>query len=381
MSKSNRTTLRFEKLEARDVPAFLAPATSDGTFDAVGDFNGDGTADLVVADTVAGRVSIRLGNGDGTFQPADPTVAVAGRPQAVADFDGDGNMDVLLLTSGPLTGTSRVGQLAMLGGNGDGSLRNAVITSAAVNNSYRFTNVQVADLNGDGRPDVVAKHYFNGGPTGNSTRLQVLTAQTDGTFAVRHSELVGFSSRSGTQLAPAVHIGDIDGDGDADVLTLARTGSNPYPSRVLVNDGTGRLAVGSNVTGFNGASVTLAQLDGDGKVDLIRDNGDGTSTVFLGTGKGKFNQKASVALSGSPVVADVNGDGKADLIGSDTAAGTVRAFLGNANGTFQSARMFPAGAAPLGVCVGDFDGDGRIDLALPNSDRTSISVLLNDGVW
>lgn len=370
---------RCESLETREVPAILAPITSAGSLDAVGDFNRDGLADLVVFDRDAATIAVRLGNGDGTFQPAGPAqhdlnmVGTVG----VGDFNGDGRSDVLVRRG--------ASSLAVLLGQGDGALLPPVTTTVKTQQGWIINanpRCHTADMNGDGRLDVVVVGgCFRAGGRARPTyseHLIVLLARADdsGSFDISYSrEVVGITESGRIR---AHHVGDFNGDGMPDVLTV---GTTSKLSVLRFGTGSGALTNGPNVSAFVNVDLTVADLNGDGRADAIRDDGNGNSSVFLGQGGGKFTKKKSVAAAGRPSVADVNRDGKADLIAVDAAAGRVKVLLGKGNGTFQPARSFAAGPAPQGVFVGDFNGDDWVDLVLESGDQPTVSVLLNNGAW
>src|ERR1022692_3750501 len=131
-------------------------------------------------------------------------------------------------------------------------------------------------------------------------------------------------------------------------------------------------------------SVAVGDFNGDGKLDLAVANGVGVS-VLLGNGDGAFQPAVTYAAgtyTESIAVGDFNGDGKLDLVVTNnlSSGGTVSVLLGNGDGTFQAPRTYGVGASPYGVAVGDFNGDGKLDLAVTNSGSSgSVSVLLGNG--
>jgi len=148
-----------------------------------------------------------------------------------------------------------------------------------------------------------------------------------------------------------------------------------------------RKAVPHKTSGYNPYSVAIADVNGDGNLDLIVANEEqsksdpqGSISVMLGKGDGKFHAAVNYSSGGesaySITVADVNGDGKLDLVvangcfGSDCSTGSVSVLLGNGDGTFKKAKTYRSGAASVfgaHVAVGDLNGDGKLDLAVANT--------------
>jgi hypothetical protein len=140
-------------------------------------------------------------------------------------------------------------------------------------------------------------------------------------------------------------------------------------------------------------AVATADFNGDGILDLVTPNqGSGDVSILLGAGDGKFRIPARVRLSdpnprpASVAVGDFNGDGKPDLaIGESAPLDRVAILLGKGDGTFQATASFPAGPDPQFVLAADFDGDGKLDLAVANGSRSSatdfgsLAILLGNG--
>jgi hypothetical protein len=365
--------LRCETLEARTVPSFLPPVQSPGKFTDVGDFNGDRRADLVVADQKADTVAIRLGNGDGTFQPAGPVQVVPFLygPKVVADFNGDGNLDVLTNGNG----------LNLLRGNGDGTLQPPRRTIAPGDT----THILIADMNGDGRPDAI-RRWVQDTPVSVHYWITILVSQADGTFTSTQKEDIGYAKKDhGYQYNPyppkSVHVADFDGDSRQDLMTIASNGSNnAYPSRLLLGNGDGTVTIGPDVPQFVNVKVTVGDLNRDRKADVIRKNKNNSNwTVFLGEGNGEFTMIKNVSIASTPVIADINRDRKADLVAVDPANGNMGVLLGNGDGNFKPPQEFTTGVVATAFNVGDFDGDGWLDVIAAGGG--TLSVLLNDRSW
>jgi hypothetical protein len=198
------------------------------------------------------------------------------------------------------------------------------------------------------------------------------------------SALVRFAVEQtiGVGLSPdAVVAADLNGDGKTD-LVVANYGSNSVG--VLLGNGNGTFHAEQEFpVGQHPLGVTVADVNGDGKPDLITANFyNGTLSVLLGNGNGTFqSQHTFSAGSGAAnvVAADVNGDGKPDLIVTNAIAYTVSVLLSNGNGTFQPQRTFAVGSFPRPLAVADLNGDGKPDLIVGNYGATTVSILLGNG--
>jgi VCBS repeat protein len=368
---------------------------------AVADVNGDGKPDVLVGSDCAtpnttcpadGRISVLLGNGDGTFETAVTYDSGGYGTQeiAAADVNGDGKPDLLLANSCASYTTCTNGTITVLLGNGDGTFQTAVSYNSG---ALYASSITVADVNGDGKPDLLVANGCITScpiPTGVDGAVGVLVGNGDGTFqnAITYD--------SGGQGANSIAVGDLKGNARLDVVVAncAATASieqcNQGPGVVSIllgnGDGTFQTAVPYDTGGDDADSVTIADLNADGKLDLVlseRCQGglncstDGAAAVLLGNGDGTF-QSAVTYDSGyqtaAVAVADVNGDGKPDLISASSCttlggscAGWIGVLLGNGDGTFQAVTFFGSGGEPpLSLAVADVNGDGKPDVLAVN---------------
>ncbi len=380
---------------------------------AVGDLNGDGKLDLMVANVCVNPctgnavVGVLLGNGDGTFQAAQ--TYSAGEPTtssiAVADVNGDGKLDLLLANQCFGSGNcSTGGGVSVLLGNGDGTFQAAQTYSSG----GEYTNsIAVGDVNGDGKPDLLVANQCFPNQNCASGSVGVLLGNGDGTFQPAQAY------SSGGSTAFSIVLGDVNGDGKPDVLVANRdiNSDDPFTGGVGVllgnGDGTFQAARTYGSGGLGAYSIAAVDINGDGKPDVVVANlctnynncSGGSVGVLLGNGDGTFQSTPNYDSGGqapySIAVADVNGDGKPDLLvanecigyGNCSIEGSVGVLLGNGDGTFQPSQTYGSGAyVAFSIAVADVNGDGKPDLVVANYCVSStncsngvISVLLGNG--
>jgi streptogramin lyase len=335
---------------------FAVGSTPDSV--ATGDFNNDGNLDLVVANFGSGTISVMLGNGDGTFQPA-VNYQVGSGPNGfvIGDFNGDGTLDIAV-------GNFYSNTVSVLLGNGDGTFQQAV--NYAVGSGP--ANVMAgADLTGSGIVDLVTANLNDG-------TVSVLMGNGDGTFQAA----VNYQAGPG---AIGVVAGDFNNDGKIDLATANYYGNSVS---ILLGNGDGTFAAPTTYSvGGSPFFITVADFRGTGQTDLAVANLAGGVSVLLSNGDGTLQPAVTYAAGANPtavVAGDVNGDGKIDLVVSNYGSNNVSVLLGNGDGTFQSPQNFSAGSGPNGVILGDFNGDGKFDIAVANQNGNSVSVLLAHGL-
>jgi hypothetical protein len=416
--------------------AQLLLGNGDGTFQspvpfapgfplAAADANGDGIPDLVFA-TPTG-ISERLGNGDGTFQDPVAVNFAAGTPGTVigaGDFTGNGRLDAVVENVRPPAVDLRPNAFGVLLNNGDGTF--ATAPAYATGQFPRevvagdFTGSGLADLvtadsagthllpnNGDGTfgsPITVAGFLgdlvtgdFNGDDnldlaalsrSSEGLQVQVFLGNGDRTFQAPRSTVVGSSALIPKQMVA----GDFDGDGKLDLAVLYEdTASGHGQSFVTVllgnGDGTFRVTDTHQVAPASdrilASGLAAGDFNGDGHLDLVETNSDGTVNVLLGNGDGSFQDPVALHLGGNPssvAAADLRGNGITDLIVTSTGPTDpgVSVLLGNGDGTFRAPVRYQVGTGAGSVLVGDFNGDGIPDLAVISAGHTA-SVLRGNG--
>ncbi|HEU5352635.1 MAG TPA: FG-GAP-like repeat-containing protein [Terracidiphilus sp.] len=338
------------------------------------DFNQDGKPDLAIAANV--RLYTVLGNGDGTFTPApgspqrlpSPPYDDFGSPYtgpaiAVGDFNHSGH-------PGLAVGLQQNEAVVILFGNGSGAFTPSSATFANAMNLYT-SSVVAADFNADGNLDLAL--------TSSGTDIVDL-GYGDGAFNQAGNLYAGPFPLGAT-------VGDFNGDGKLDVA-IADSGSTKYPdSGITISLGNGNgtfMEPGTPVipVGQSLSATVAGDFNSDGKLDLaVTDYAGNQVFILLGNGDGTFQTPIPIAVGNAPaaiVAGDFNNDGKFDLAIANGGDNTVTLLLGNGDGTFTQASgsPYPVGKSPNALAAADFNGDGKLDLAVTNGTDGTVSILL-----
>jgi hypothetical protein len=323
---------------------------------AVGDFDGTGGSDFVVANTQDNTLSVFLNDGTGRFG-TPTTIATEDGPRAVlvADFNGDGRSDIVVANQ-------RADTVSVMLGNGDGTfgLPNSLptLTGPVALASGEFTSDANLDL------VVVCE---------NSDSLLLFPGNGDGTFATPIPIATGAAPR-------AVITGDWNHDNVAD---LAVANANDNTVTILLGRGAGNFTrMPDLVTGRTPSALATADFNLDTFADLVVTNQDDNSiSVFTGVGDGTFNAAADLPTGAAPsglAAADFTGDGRTDLVLANSQAAALTLLAGNGDGTFTLVADQNISAAAFAITTADFNGDGRADIVTANPDGNTATVVLNN---
>ncbi|MFN7996636.1 MAG: VCBS repeat-containing protein [Bryobacteraceae bacterium] len=363
---------------ARPLPAFHARRDFPGIGGAApaqGDLNGDGILDLAVGGAGLKRIAVLLGNSDGTFRP--PNSINAGAvcfSIAIADLNGDGFKDIAAATSSGIS--------IILGESG-GNFGAPTIIPAGKNPE----RIIVADLNQDRIPDLAVANF-------DSNDVSIFFGKGDGTFTEAATIPVG--------MAPfGLAVGDFNGDGQIDLAVSdsgihdgVNNGSNPNTVAVLLGTGSGTFLPPAFIaTRRNPEGIAVGDFNKDGKADLaVVLSATDQVAVMLGNGDGSFQSARVFTVfpqsqpepgtgfgAANVELADFNGDGKVDLAVANTLTSTVGVLFGDGSGNFNSPRNIEVSRTPVWVLTGDYNHDGKPDFVSSNADASTVSVVLGNG--
>jgi hypothetical protein len=329
------------------------------------DVNGDGRPDVITTiwskwskNESEGQFSVMLTHPDGTLSMAH-RYAAGGLPRkvAVGDFTNDGLQDIAVTDAG-----EHAANLLLFFGTGDGTFR---FTPYYI--GVATFDIVAGDFNRDGVTDLALT-----GPAG----VLVLLGRGDGTFVFTREDPIPAHDSLGLTAA------DMNADGAVDLVVSNESWGIPGSVFLLVNDGTGSFhatrafatgtSVGNTATGINPLELAVADVNGDGQLDVVTNNSDSDDLSLLyGDGVGGLSNAKVFGFrhgGGGLVLADVNGDGRPDVVTSGD-------ILLNAKGFFGRPISFGA-AVGSDLAFADVDGDGTQDLAVESPDESSLWFLL-----
>ncbi len=357
------------------------------------DLNGDGRTDLLIANSGSNTVSVLLN----TTSHAEATAAKVPAPLfpqattfptgtepnslSLTDVNGDGKADLIVTNVGSNTVSVRLNTTAP----------GATTPSYGAQNTFSTGdqpfNVWSSDVNGDGRPDLVVANV-------NSNNVSVLLNTTaPGATTPSFTTQKTFATGRGPE---AVLLADVNGDGKADMI-VANNGASSvsvFLSRTPPGATTPAFAAAQSfATGTHPSSLAWSDVNGDGKMDLITTNfSSNTVSVLLNTTTAGA-RTASFATQqvfttginpGEVSAADVNGDGRPDLVVSNRGSNSVSVLLNRTTPgaalAFAAQKPFATGSNPVAISVADLNGDGKPDLVVPNFSSKTVSVLFNTTV-
>lgn len=322
----------------------------------VGDFDGNGTFDVVIVNASSDKAAILRGNGDGTFK-ALTSFYTGDQPYTVtaADLNNDGRLDLAV-------GNYGSGQTTVHLGNGNGSFK----AGANLGGTFGKLGVAPGDFNKDGWLDLVSVSY-------GVDQVRVNLNVGGGSFAA------GVTYAEGDDLRWPV-VGDFNNDGNLDFVAV---GDDPAESaRVYLGNGNGTFRNGASYSGFPSNDAQTADLNGDGFLDLVVTGVSGELGVRLGVGNGTFGSWRTHSLPNAVShfsLSDFNEDGITDIAASSTAADKVFIRLGNGNGSFRAGSEYDAGVNAGTVLTADFNQDGVDDLLALDNGNNRISILMANG--
>ncbi len=368
-SGDGKPDLAFVPSYASGTPIGFLRGRGNGSFDgpiglptrayvtslAVADVAGSSLDDLIFSDFWQKSVDVQENLGIQGFA-APVAYRVPGHPShlELGDLTGDGKLDVAVMSS------TASGEFVM------SSLVATAGGFVASNRSFKTsppdsTQFVLVDVDGDHALDVVVPH------TGS---IEIAKGRGDGTFAPPSSLAI-------PALPYTIAAGDLDGDGDADLVMAS---SNQYLVLVAWNDGHGGFSNTTTLSTAAQGALKLVDIDGDGDLDILTMTPDGPA-VLRNDGANGFTLIAATTIKyvgpdSQWVVLDVDGDHALDIAFNLYAEAFV--MRGHGDGTFEAPKRFAIGRSPRGLATGDFDGNGRPDLVTFSGNyEPAISMLLH----
>ena len=325
----------------------------------IGDVNGDGNPDIVLA---KGRHwplvdRVLLGDGRGGFPTAHDLGTASDRSYSghLVDLDGDGDLDVAI-------SNDKDAKLVYLN-DGTGHFRPA---STFGEPDWPTRNATIADLNADGRPDIVVANRTGDRPGASYICFNKGRGQFDGAC-----------ERFATESATTITAADVTGDGLVDLIVPHRDGGQ---SHIYVNGGKGTFVGAVRVPfGPPDANIRMsaaADLNGDGRQDLVTIDEKTGVAVYYGEAGNRLSAAVPIGLGDKAPYAlalgDLDRDGKTDIVVGYIEARPAVFFNDGSGRQFTPVLFGDARGTAYGLAIGDVDKDGRLDIAVARSEAPNV---------
>ena len=307
---------------------------------AIADFNKDGLSDLAVANFWDDNISILLGYGNGSFHN-QITYSVGTSPQgiAVGDFNQDQWMDIVVCNTGSH-------DISILFGYVNGAFQNQTTYTTG-----RYPkSVAVSDFNQDNRMDIVVVNR-------DSNSINVFLGLGNGSFQMPTTYLVG-------TLPMSVAIGDLNQDNKTDIV-VANQDSKDLSILFGYGNGSFQPAINYSINSYP-QWVAVGDFNNDRRLDIVTANYITSDVrVFLVNVNGSFDPPRSYPVGSFPetvAVGDLNNDNQTDLVVGNYESGDISILLGYGNGSFQQQSRYSTGSSAQFVGVGDFNNDHQLEI-------------------
>ncbi len=345
---------------------------------AIGDLDGDGKSDLAIANQGGNSISILRNTGApaamGYAAQIDFSTGPGSNPVSISsgDLDGDGRLD-LAVTNLDNSTVSIFRNIST--GPGDISFSGRI--DLATNVGADPKSISIADFDGDGKVDLLLRYYF-----GNLLSIYRNTSSAIGTIS--YAPKTDFNTGIAVDFG-SLAIGDFDSDNMVDIVVTSPSNNSVAAYRNISTPGTISFAPRIDFFLSLAAEVATGDLDGDDKIDVAVRNGNFVS-VFrnrsTGSGDISFAAKLDFTIAAGAFsigVGDLDGDCKADLALVSDSNNTISLMQNTSTGAgsinFAATVDFPSGINPVSVAIGDLDGDGKADVAVPNLSDNTVSIL------
>lgn len=317
-----------------------------GLSEAVADFNKDGKLDLAIPNYFQNNIALLLGDGTGNFAPATHVNVCCNPPSVTtADFNKDGKPDLAVGVYGGVN---------VFLGDGAGGFGTPTVLSAGT--GYAF--IVSANFNGDNKPDLAVANL-------ESNNVSIFLGDGSGGFSGPVNFAVGINPFG-------IVVNDFNKDGKMD---LATANANTPSISILLGNGAGSFSAAPEIIGNTAHRIATGDFNKDGKPDLVANTYDNTLRVLLGDGAGNFTIGATLPLGGVTngiIVVDLNNDSNLDLAVSkynENSIGYAALYMGDGAGNFDVPRKIPVISSAQGIAAGDFNNDGKQELAVSLSSQ------------